>query len=188
MQDAAPPPRVPRETAPFPGNVTTGDAPESEPTIEQYMADLLARTRPFAPKPDPAVTRPVELDSASVKPAPIPTPSETTLPPPPPPPPVPETRGTFSELRELANISARSTFNVHRVQRLILEMHGQRFVMLAAMLATVVLLSLAHGVRSPSYVAAIVAGITACVWSLKYLAWGRELAAFCDMSDRNDVV
>ena len=41
-----------------------------------------------------------------------------------------------SELRELANISARSTFNTHLAQRLVLEMHGKRFVAVVAMLAS----------------------------------------------------
>jgi hypothetical protein len=183
--DPAARPQSPRETVPFSAGVMTEDVPQGEPTIEQYMAELLARTRPYAPMPEPAVTQPFVPRSAPGKPAPEMMPEVAAIPALPPAP-VTETRDTFSELRELANISARSTFNVHRVQRIILDMHGQRFVILVAMLATLFLLSLAQDVRSPNYVAAIVAGITACVWSLKYLARGRRLAELCDTSELDD--
>lgn len=177
-QDETLSPQASRETVPFSTGMAIGAAPDDEePTIEQYMAELLARTQPMAVKADLAKTRAAARGRGPGKPAPAEAPAGGTASVTPSVA-VPETRHTFSELRELANINARSTFNVYRIQRIILDMHGHRFVTLTAVLATFVLLTLAHDARSPAYVAAVATGITAGVWSLKYLAGARELATF----------
>ncbi len=160
---------------------TTPEA--EEPTIEEYMTALLARTKQPATSLAETIVRPARPTVSKVVPN---SPSPPAVPQPAAVTPVtagpaagPECRDAFSELRELANISARSTFNTHLAQRLVLEMHGKRFVAVVAMLASLILLSLATSVRSPAYLAAVAAVTAACVWSLKYLSLGRALARVC---------
>jgi hypothetical protein len=165
--------------------VETGQESD-EPSIEEYMAALLARTRQFSVSPtrdvQPLVRPPIEPRKPSAASTVSPSPS----PPPASPAPAPECRGAISELRELANISARSSLNTHRAQRLALEMRGKRLVAAIAVIVSVVLLSLASSVRSPAYIAAVAAVITACAFSLRYLSLGRELAQLCADSDLNN--
>jgi len=163
-----------------------------EPTIEEYMAALLARTKQFSTvRP----TRPGERDSSAPAqrkpstPAPVTAPTPGAVPvdvAPAGPTPAPECRDAISELRELANISARSSVNAHRAQRLIAEMRGKRSVAFLAMIASVVLLSMAPGVRSLAYILAVAAVATACSFSMKYLELGRELASLCPRAPKHD--
>jgi hypothetical protein len=152
--------------------------PTDEPTIEEYMAALLARNRQAAGTPvlcQRPAPPPPPAPVARKESAPQPAPSSTPVPPAP----APECRTAISELRELANINARLSVNVHHAQRLVLEMHGKRFVAVTAMLASVVLLYLAGSVQSPAYIMAVAAVTTACAFSVQYLALGRELAELC---------
>jgi hypothetical protein len=150
-----------------------------EPSIEEYMAALLERTRQFSVSPEREVPSFVRPAMEPIESAPPPAASPARSRAPSTPTPVPECRDAISELRELANISARSSFNTHRAQHVVREMRNKRFVAIVAMLASVVLLSLASSIQSPAYITAVAAVITACAFSLKFLALGRELASLC---------
>jgi lipopolysaccharide export LptBFGC system permease protein LptF len=140
----------------------------NEPTIEEYLAALLARAKQSPASPAETIPQPDMPTVEKVMPSNAAGPIA-----------MPECRDAISELRELANISARSSFNTHRAQRLVLEMHSKWFVAVVAMLASLVLLSLASSVQSYAYMAAVVAVIAACVWSLNYLSLGRALSRIC---------
>ena len=157
-----------------------------EPSIEEYMAALLERTRQFSTTPGQDIPQFIRPAMEPKSPTRAPVVPSSPSPGPASPAPVQECRDAISELRELANISARSSFNTHRAQHLVLEMHGKRFVAVVAMLASVVLLSLSSSVHSPAYITAVAAVTTACAFSLKYLALGRELKSLCAESDLND--
>ena len=156
-----------------------------EPSIEEYMAALLARTRQFPTSPARDVQPLVRPPMEPRKPSPAPAVSPSPSPPPSSPAPTPECRDAISELRQLANISARSSLNTHRARQLALEMRGQCLVAVVAMLASVVLLCLASSVRSPAYINAVAAATAACAFGLKYLSLGRELARLGAESDLN---
>lgn len=175
--DAVPPSELCEITAvPHPD----AEGEREEPSIEEYMAALLQRTRQFSTSPrgeTPAAARPaVKCASRTVTPAsasPASPPSAVTGAAAPS---VPECRDAFSELRELANISTRSSFNAHRVQVLVREMRGTRTVTCVAMVVSLTLLSLSSSVASSTYITAVAAVITACAYGMKYLKLGRELA------------
>ncbi|MHB8969333.1 MAG: hypothetical protein ACYC4N_02620 [Pirellulaceae bacterium] len=163
-------------------SVADATSETEEPSIEEYMAALLARTNQFSTSSAGAVPQSATPTAESAVPAPSPpAAAQATVGPllPVGPTAGPECRTAFSELRELANMSAQSTFNTHLAQRLVLEMHSKRFVAVVAMLASLALLSLASFVGSFAYLAAVVAVIAASVWSLKYLSLGRALARVC---------
>jgi hypothetical protein len=178
------------ETIAVPNPAVENGHESDEPSIEEYMAALLERTRQFSAPPvqsapsfvrpmmEPNRPAPTPVAPAAPAPVPVPVPASPT--------PVPECRDAISELRELANISARSSFNTHRAQHLVLEMRGKRFVAFVAMVTSLGLLSLSSSVNSPAYVTAVAAVTTACAYSLKYLALGRELALLCADSNLHD--
>ncbi len=186
--DAVPPSQL-RETIAVPRPDAEGAPEREEPSIEEYMAALLERTRQFSTSPvrdTPAAARPA-VERVSRTPAPA---AASPAPSPPPPPVtgaplgVPECRDAISELRELANISTRSSFSAQRAQYLVREMRGKRTVACVAMVVSVTLLSLSSSVASPTYITAVAAVTTACAYGLKYLALGRELAWLCAESER----
>jgi hypothetical protein len=171
------------ETMPLSRPAAEHERETEEPSIEEYMAALLERTRQYS-------TAPTQEIPTFVRPAVAPkTPPAAPVTPPSPvpasPTPAAECRDAISELRELANISARSSFNTHRAQHLVQEMRGKRFVAVVAMLTSIVLLSLSSSVQSPAYISAVAAVTTACAFSLKFLALGRELAWLCAEPDLN---
>ncbi len=168
------------ETVPVGRRAAESRHEADEPSIEEYMAALLARTRQFsASPPAPAESQTKTMSpsgdrkaSPRAEPAPQPAAPASATPP-------SECRTAISELRELANISAQSSFNAHRAQHLVREMRGKRFVAIIAMFTSVLLLWIAPTVQSPAYIMAVTAVITACAFSLKYLTLGRELAHLC---------
>ncbi len=91
----------------------------------------------------------------------------------------PECRDAISELRDLANISARSSFNVHRGQQLVYEMHNKLTVSLVALVVSFALTTLSSSMQSPAYFAAVAALIVAMAWTVKYFQLGRQLAGLC---------
>jgi hypothetical protein len=177
------------ETIAAPGPAADKGHEANEPSIEEYMTALLERTRQFSTAPvreAPPFVRPA-IEPKNPTPAPAapaaPSPASATVPTA-----VPECRDAISELRELANISARSSFNTHRAQHVLLEMRGKRTVAIVSMVVSVVLLSLSSSVHSPAYITAVAAVTTACAFSVKYLTLGRELASLCADSDLNNHV
>jgi hypothetical protein len=188
------PPRASQlsETISVPQPAVENGHESEEPSIEEYMAALLERTRQFTASPVPSAPSFVRPMMEPSRPAPTPAapaaPGAPVAPASVPagPVPVPECRDAISELRELANISARSSFNTHRAQHLVVEMRGKRFVAIIAMLTSVGLLNLSSSVQSPAYITAVAAVTTACAYSLKYLSLGRELASLCADSNLPD--
>ena len=159
------------------------ESTSAEPTIEEYMAALIARTKHGKPDELPAVSvvASVAPDYAVANVCPDESASEgawTQSSP-------PECRMAISELRELANISARSSFNVHRGQQLVYQMHNKMSVALVALVVSFALTSLAGSMQSPTFYAAIVALITAITWSLQYFQLGQQLSDLC-LKHRSD--
>jgi len=91
----------------------------------------------------------------------------------------PECPNAISELRELANISARSSFNVFRGRQLVYAMHNKLAVTLVASVVSAALTCLAHDARSPAFYAAIAAAIVAMCWAVQYFHLGRQLSQLC---------
>ncbi len=163
---------------------------EPLPTIEQYMAALLARSQ--SPGGEPAAASPADLAPSTKAPAakasnnaletsPSAAQSEEEGPwqrvs-------APECRDTISELRELANVSARTSFNVHRGQQLVYEMHNKLTVSLVALVVSFALVSLANNVRSPAFFAAVAAWVVAMCWGVKYFQLGHQLQRLCFSGD-----
>ncbi|MHB8955974.1 MAG: hypothetical protein ACYC4U_23585 [Pirellulaceae bacterium] len=156
-----------------------------EPTIEEYMAALLARSNQSTPLRSETIRRPAPAVVGKVVPS---APPQGVASPPVAAVPltVAECRTAFSELRELANISARSTFNAHLAHVLVVEMRSKRLVAIVAILASLTLISLTTTMRSPTYLAAVVAVAAACVWSLNYLSLARDLSRVCAESDAGE--
>ena len=185
---------------PSPGTGEPGG--RGEPTIEEYMAALIARTKNV--RPDEALdTTASSIEAArsaaarsavarreaafaaggrAASPSSEVSPSATEdstverewkqgTP--------PECRDAISELRELANISARSSFNVHRGQQLVYEMHNKLTVSLVALVVSFALTALTSSMQSPAYYAAVTALIVAMTWTVKYFQLGRQLASLC---------
>ena len=170
----------------------SGGADATDPTIEEYMTALLARSRnpgaaveellagkelPASVKlPDvvvPQVKPAVEITgpAANIDASADDTPWTQVSP--------PDSRDAISELRELANISARSSFNVHRGQQLVYEMHNKLSVSLVALVVSFALTSLSTNARSPAFFAAIASLIVAMSWTVKYFQLGRQLHRLC---------
>lgn len=150
-------------------------------TIERYMAELIARSRgpgqeaePFAVIP---VTEPAVSTTESAAPAEdLPVEPRREVAP-------PECRDAISELRELANISARSSFSVHKGRQLVYDMHNKLAVTMVALMVSFGLTSLATHTRSPAYFAAVISLIVALAWTVKYFRLGRHLNRLCLVKD-----
>lgn len=163
-----------------------------EPSIEEYMAALLARSRGATPRPSngPASWRasllpPDEL--SAVQPPPN-NPAMTDEAPPTvapavtaawSPTPAPEHREAISELRELANLSARTSFNVHLSQRLVFEMHRCMLVALVGLASSFITMLLTPSPTFVFFAASAVAWVIAAIWTWKYCALGRQLTRLC---------
>ncbi len=176
---------------------------QAEPTIEEYMAALLARTRNVRGSESvesiadsvekarvtaarSAVQRREAVSGGAARSDVSASSSEPSMesadspwkqsPP-------PECRNAISELRELANINARSSFNVHRGQQLVYEMHNKLTVSLVALVVSFALTTLAGSMCSPTYFAAVISLIVAMAWSVQYFQLGRQLAGLCLRSE-----
>jgi hypothetical protein len=157
----------------------------SDLTIEEYMAALITRSHTSergmgemeAAPPVDTASQPVEPAPPETKPGLLgPDDAETTrrrrqgaV----------EYRDAISELRELANISARSSFNVHQGRQLVYEMHNKLAVTLVALIVSFALTGLASQTYSLSFFAAIAALIVALSWTLKYFQLARHLHRLC---------
>ncbi len=166
------------------------DAPKSgreggnsaDPSIEEYMSALLARSNGFSkaaatqvlpkhvlpPQAEPAVESkpPTPAQSAVDTPA-----AEAWIQKP-----APECRDDLSNMRKLANLNARSALDTHSGRRLIFEMHNKLTVALVAIVLSFGLITAAHSIRSLAYIGAVASLTTSCVWSMRYLALARQLS------------
>ena len=168
----------------------------TELTIEEYMAELIARTKNVRSTESQDVAASVEAarrnaartvavkqeaKAASAKQAADMTEDgewKQTTP--------PECRDAISELRELANINTRSSFNVHRGQQLVYEMHNKLTVSLVALVVSFALTTLAGSMHSPAFFAAVAALIVAMCWTVKYFQLGRHLSHLCFKLDTEE--
>lgn len=151
---------------------------DNEPSIEEYMAALMARSR------DPRSSeRPRSVIMAPVPPPPPPRQQPVPAAPPfdtynsvtegrqtP-----PECRDAISEMRELANLSTRSTVTVHYAQQLVYAMYNKFIVALVALVISLALTCLASEVRSVTFCGALAALVVAVYWTLQYFHFGRQL-------------
>ena len=94
--------------------------------------------------------------------------------------PAPECRDDLSNMRKLANLNARSALDTHSGRRLIFEMHNKLIVSMVAIMLSFGLVTVATSTGSLAYIGAILALITAAVWSMRYLTLARQLDAICD--------
>jgi hypothetical protein len=161
------------------------DSREADVAIEEYMAALLARSR--NPKDDHG--RPASVPDARARAAahnarqdPAPETARRERKPMP-----AEGRDAISELRELANINARSTFNVHQSRQLVYELNNKLAVALVSLVVSFALTSLAENTRSLNFFAAIVALLVAVHWSTRYFQLARQLRTIC-FPRRDDLV
>jgi hypothetical protein len=154
-------------------------AEEEEPSIAEYMEALLRRARGSeGANPErtiPLASLRVEPRAAapSVKdPAPV---VQVVAPQTPAPPPPPECRNAFSEMRQLANATTRTTFHSQLGLRLIREMRWNGLVAIGSIVTSVVLLGLSPSAQSPIFYTAVAATVVAAAWVLKFFAAGRLL-------------
>ena len=134
------------------GPVPTGKDADTadDPSIEEYMSALLARSRDPRTMSADAMLKELRAAQALARAAAqakaseiaATTISEWS------PSPAPECREAISELRELANISARSSFNIYRGQRLVFDMHSKMFVAFVALVASGALISVTPSMRA----------------------------------------
>lgn len=156
-----------------------GAADDVEPSIEEYMQALLQRARQGQGSsaertiPLPAVIRTPRAPEPVVA-EPVPAVTDVTATPSMPASP-PECRTAISEMRNLANISTRTTFHSQLGFRLVREMRWNGFVAVGAMATSGILLGLAPSARSPIFFAAVTAAVVAAVWILKFFDAGRLL-------------
>ena len=156
-----------------------------ELSIEQYMAELLERSngRGTASAPDKTVSRPSRVSTGEGRATVVLPPSQSPdckRPATEPKEPyvqkrAPECRNTISDLRELANMNARTALDAHCGQRLILQMHNKLIVALVSIVVSFAMIGLASSIKSPAYFGAIAALIASIAWSMMYLSLGRQL-------------
>ncbi len=157
------------------------DPSDSLPTIEQYMAALLQRSQNHGEEPSPSDAdrvrdTPAKSETSNAVSEPVAKEPWQHVS-------APECRNTISELRELANVSARSSFNVYRGQQLVYQMQNKLTVTLVALVVSFALITLTHSVRSPAFFAAIAALTVAMSWAVKYFHLGHQLQNLCFPSD-----
>lgn len=161
---------------------------EDDFTIREYVAQLIARSQhseqdrkqPPSPPLLAEPTAPSETTVLGDKPAEAEPPRQeqepgSQLTPARP----PECRNSISELRELANIDARSSLNTHRVSQLIYKMHEKLAVALVALVVSFCLLATTSFTSSFNYVSAIIASIIALYWGATYFRLARQLRQIC---------
>ena len=152
---------------------------EEEPSIEEYMAALLQRSRqgqsgePERTIPLPAVTPRKPVEESVV--AELVTPGQAANLPPVVPAPPPECRNAFSEMRQVANLSTRTTFHSQLGFRLVREMRWNGLVAVGSIVTSGVLMGLAPSAQSPIFYTAVAATVVAAAWVLKFCAAGRLL-------------
>jgi hypothetical protein len=158
------------------------ETPPSDPSIEEYMAALLARSNGFSSEPTPTQVLPTQEQPAVKK-----EPKKPARPVVKTPPdekriqkPVPECRDHLSNMRKLANLNARSALDTHSGRRLIFEMHNKLTVAMVAIILSFGLITIATSISSLAYIGAVVALITSCVWAMRYLALARQLTKVCE--------
>jgi hypothetical protein len=160
----------------------------ADPSIEEYMTALLARSNGFSNESTPPTSPPASTQvlPRQEQPAVKEEPEKPSRPAVEVPPekrvqkPAPECRDDLSNMRKLANLNARSALDTHSGRRLIFEMHNKLIVSMVAMLLSFGLVTAASSVRSLAYIGAVLALITASVWSMRYLTLARQLDAICD--------
>lgn len=152
---------------------------EEEPSIEEYMAALLQRSRkgqslqpertiPLASmRVEPSATESAVRDSGPVV--------QVVSAQQPAPPPPPECRNAFSEMRQVANLSTRTTFHSQLGFRLMREMRWNGLVAVGAIVTSVVLLGFSPSAQSPIFYTAVATTVVAATWVLKFCAAGRLL-------------
>ena len=146
---------------------------DTDAAIQQYMAALLARSQdpkataiaqaappmaapaaPSSPLSEPAPDEPARAERKKAQ---------------------PESHDAISELRELANINARSSFNVHHSRQLIYELYNCLAVTLVSLVVSFALIGFAESKQSLPFFAAIIAFLVAIRWSSRYLQLARTL-------------
>jgi hypothetical protein len=156
----------------------------SEPSIEEYMAALLARSNArangaspsstqFLPRQElPAVKKEKDVENPQ-RPADQTSTEKRTQKP------APERRDDLSNMRQLANLNARSALDTHSGRRLLFELHNKLTVAMVAVMLSIGLASIASTVRSLTYLGAVAALLASCVWTTRYLALTRRMKALC---------
>jgi hypothetical protein len=156
----------------------------SEPSIEEYMAALLARsnarangaspysTQFLSRQELPAVKKQQDVEKPQRPADQTPTEKRTQKP-------APERRDDLSSMRQLANLNARSALDTHSGRRLLFELHNKLTVAMVAVMLSIGLASIAPTVRSLTYLGAVAALLTSCVWTTRYLALTRRMKAMC---------
>ncbi len=157
-------------------------SPPADPSIEEYMAALLARSNGFSSEPTSTQVLPTQEQPAVKK-----EPKKPARPVVGTPPeekrvqkPAPECRDHLSTMRKLANMNARSALDTHSGRRLIFEMHNKLTVAMVAIILSFGLITVASSIRSLAYIGAVLALITSCVWAMRYLSLARQLTKVCE--------
>lgn len=153
---------------------------EEEPSIEEYMAALLQRSRqgqsphpertvplPAGPPKQQQADKPLVAEVATGEPAATASAAVPTAP--------PECRTAISEMRQVANLSTRTAFHAQLGFRLIREMRWNGIVAVGATLTSIVMLGLSPSAQSPIFYTAVAATVVAAAWVLKFCAAGRLL-------------
>jgi hypothetical protein len=161
---------------------TEGDAPPSDPSIEEYMAALLARSNGFSNEATPTQVLPTQEQPTvkkepkkPVRPVVKTPPDEKRVQKP-----APECRDHLSNMRKLANLNARSALDTHSGRRLIFEMHNKLTVAMVAIILSFGLITIATSISSLAYIGAVLALITSCAWTMRYLTLARQLTKVCE--------
>ncbi len=154
---------------------------EDEASIQQYMSQLLERVNGgTAASPSPAVTQPLPPVAPQTR-TPAATPAQPAAAEPSPPPArqparAPESTVTLSDMRELANLSARRAVGTHECKRLI---DTARRDVRNSMIASVVscgMVWLAPAAGSLLYLGAAGVSLLAVTYGLRFLNNLRKLA------------
>ena len=166
-------------SAPMPRSREPAEPREEEVSIDEYMANLLARSRgESAASPTPAAAPP-RPSPAAVVPAPQ---SEPFLPGEPaemtPRTVAPEKHVDFRAMRQLANVSAKNALHKHESKRLSVSTHAKLLVTSVSLVvgASLLVIHQLPGASPITIYGAVASFAVAALWGVNYLALMSQMA------------